>query len=211
MALGLSTKRVKKVAPVDPAVAEQKIQTKMYRLANALKIPPPVNQFKTLLEPFDEDRLLKLFSKYRPENKEEKRKRLESANPKAGPKPFLVKFGLKHICQLIEAKRPKLVLIAADVSPITLVIGIPTLCKIMGISYAFVSSRSKLGALVNRKSSATAVLEAVRGEDSAEFEDLIKMCNGVFLNEYSKHMSTYGGGRINLKEQECLKKETFTN
>lgn len=210
MALGLST-RVKKETPIDPVVREEKIQKKMYKLANAIKIPAPINQFKSILENVDEKRVLDLFAKYKPENREEKRIRLESEDPRAGPKPILIKFGLKHLTELIEAKRVKLVLIAADVTPITLVVWLPTLCKKMGVSYAIVKSRQVLGGLVNLKSTAAIGLEQVRREDSAEFNEITMMCDGVFTNQYEKHMTVIGGGRINLKDSECLKKETFTN
>lgn len=211
MVLGISTKRVKKEAPVDPAVQEQKIQKKLFKLANAIKIPGPINQFKTTFEKVDEDRVIDLFSRYKPETKAEKRKRMESADPRSGPKPALIKFGLKHITDLIERKKLKMVLVAADVTPVTVVLFLPTLCKKMGVSYAIVRSKEMLGGLVNLKSSAAVGLEAVRAEDQAAFGDIIKMANSVFSDQYEKHMTTVGGGRINLKDAECLKKETFSN
>ncbi|KAI4291176.1 large subunit ribosomal protein L7Ae [Pancytospora philotis] len=213
MALGISSfKRTKKnVETVDPAVREQKIQTKIYKFANAIKIPAPVNQFKTTLEKTDEDRVMDLFAKYRPETREEKMNRLASADPRAGPKPVLIKFGMKHIVDLIERQKLKLVLIAADVTPITIVLALPTLCKKMGVAYAIVPSRERLGGLVHLKSAAAVGLEEVRGEDQAAFADITRMCNAVFADQYEKHMTVVGGGRINLKDSECLKKETFTN
>lgn len=211
MALGISAKRVKKEAPVDPIIKEDKIQKKLYKLANAIKIPAPINQFKTTLEKADEDRVASLFRKYRPETRDEKRKRLESADPRSGPKPILIKFGLKHVTDLIESKKLGLVLIAADVTPITVVVWLPTLCKKMGVPYAIVKSKEVLGGLVNLKSSAAIGLETVRSEDNAEFQDIIRMCNAVFADQYEKHMTVVGGGRINLKDSEIDKKETFSN
>lgn len=196
---------------IDPLVLEAKINRKMYKLANAIRIPPPINQFKTVLEDADEKRVFDLFAKYKPETREEKQKRLESANPREGPKPILIKFGLKHLTDLISAKKTKLVLIAADVCPITVVVWLPSLCKRMGISYAIVKSRASLGALVNLKSAAAIALESVRPEDAAEFEEIIGMCNAVFADQYEHHMTTSGGGRINLPVDADCKKETFTN
>jgi large subunit ribosomal protein L7Ae len=40
-----------------------------------------------------------------------------------------VKCGLNHVTYLIEQKRAKIVLIAADVYPIETVVYLPTLCK----------------------------------------------------------------------------------
>lgn len=211
MALGLPKKRNEVAEKVDPIVKEKSIQKKMYKLANAIKIPAVINQFKTTLEETDEQRVFSLFSNYKPETREEKRKRLESADPRAGPKPVIIKFGLKHVTDLIEQKRLKLVLIAADTTPITVVVWLPALCKNMGIPYAIVKHRAGLGALVNLKSSAAIGLEEVRPEHRAEFSSVIEMCNGVFTNQFDRHMAVVGGGRINLPDEECVAKETFSN
>lgn len=193
MALGKSTKRIKKTEPVDPELREAAIQRKIYNLANAIKIPPPINQFKTVLEGSDLDKFMGVLKKYRPETKDEKANRLQSANPKAGPRPFLLKFGLRHVVDLIEQKKLGLVAIAADVTPITLVIAIPTLCKKFGIPYAILPSKEALGELVHLKSSAVIGLEAVRPEDKKDFEDVIRISNAMFLDQYEKHMTTVGG------------------
>lgn len=210
MAFGLST-RVKKETPVDPVVLEAKIQKKMHKLANAIKIPAPINQFKTTLEKADESRILDLFRKYRTETKAEKRTRLESENPKSGPKPILVKFGLKHITDLIEKKKLKLVLIAADVCPITVVCWLPTLCKKMGVAYAIISEKAQLGSIVNLKGTAAIGLEEVRAEDAAEFSEAIRISNAVFADQYEKHMTVIGGSKIGVQISGPVSKETFTN
>jgi large subunit ribosomal protein L7Ae len=68
---------------------------------------------------------LRLFSKYQPETKVEKKARLTAlAAAKAEgkqvetEKPYNVKCGLNHVTALIEAKKAQLVLIAHDVDPI---------------------------------------------------------------------------------------------
>jgi len=193
MALGRSTKRIKKVEPVDPEAREAAIQKKVYNLANAIKIPPPVNQFKTQLEGSDLDKTLDLLKKYRPETREEKQVRLQSANPREGPKPILLKFGLRHVVDLIERKKLAFVAIAADVAPITLVIALPTLCKRFDIPYAIVPSKSVLGSLVHLKSSAVVGIEGVHPADKKEFDDVVRISNALFMDMYEKHMTTVGG------------------
>lgn len=193
MALGRSNKRIKTVEPVDPEAKEAAIQKKIYNLANAIKIPGPINQFKTVVEGSDLEKLLALLKKYRPETKDEKVVRLQSANPKAGPRPILLKFGLRHIVDLIEQKKLGLVVIAADVAPITLVLSIPTLCKRFGIPYAIVPSKTVLGSLVHLKSSAVIGLETVKPEDKKDFDDVIRISNALFMSQYEKHMTTVGG------------------
>jgi len=44
-------------------------------------------------------------------------------------KPLVVKYGLNHITQLIEAGKAQMVVIAHDVDPIELVVWLPALCK----------------------------------------------------------------------------------
>ena len=193
MALGISKKHVKKSAPIDKEAREEAIQKKVYNLANAIKIPAPINQFKTNLTGVDLDRTLDLLRIYRPENKEEKMIRLQSENPKAGPKPIILKFGLRHVVDLIEQKKLRFVVIAADVAPITLVISLPTLCKKFNIPYAIVPSKEVLGSLVHLKSSAVIGIEGVRAEHQAEFNEVIRISNAMFMNQYEKHMTTIGG------------------
>jgi large subunit ribosomal protein L7Ae len=193
MALGISNKRVKKSEPVDQEAREEAIQKKVYALANSIKIPAPINQFKTVLEGADLKKTLDLMRIYRPENKEEKKVRLESVDPKSGPKPILLKFGLRHVVDLIERKKLAFVLVAADVAPITLVLALPTLCKKFKISYAIVPSKEVLGSLVNQKSSAVVGIEDVRAEHKADFEDVKRIADAMFSSQYEKHMSTIGG------------------
>ncbi|KAM0671531.1 60S ribosomal protein L8 [Ordospora colligata] len=176
------------------------IKKKINKLANAIRIPPAINQFKTFLSEHDTKKVVDLFMKYRPENRAEKKIRLESENPRGGPKPILVKFGLKHVTDLIETNTAKFVLISASVDPIEVVLFLPTLCKKMGIPYAIVENSVILGKFVNMKTSSCVCLCGVRDEDSKTFNDVITMSNAIFFNQYEKHMKTWGGS-ASLKQQ----------
>lgn len=193
MAYGISKKRAAPAEPVDPEAREAAIQKKVYNLANAIKIPPPINQFRTQLSGADLERTLNLLRKYTPETKEQRIARLQSENPREGPRPILLKFGLKHVVDLIERKKLAFVVIAADVAPITLVLALPTLCNELGIPYAIVPSKAVLGSLVHLKSNAAIGIEGVRPEDKDEFADVIRISNALFMNEFEKHMTTIGG------------------
>ncbi|KAL6121732.1 LSU ribosomal protein L7AE [Nucleospora cyclopteri] len=195
-------KKVEKKQKVDPVKRAATIKTKINKLKSAIKIPAPINQFNTQLKGVDEEKLISLFSKYSPETKKEKRDRLASSNPKAGPKPIIIKFGMKHIVSLIKRKQLKLLVIAADVSPITTVVFLPTLCKKMNIPYAIVEKQSKLGDLVHLKRTAAVGLENVRAEDEALFKEVIQMSNSVFSDQYEKHMSTIGGKSVKINKLE---------
>jgi len=72
---------------------------------------------------------------------------------KRGKKPKFVKYGLKHITALVEAKKAKLVLIAHDVDPLELVLWLPTLCKKKDIPYMIVKGKARLGQVVHKKNS----------------------------------------------------------
>ena len=70
---------------------------------------------------------------------------------KDGKKPVYLKTGLNHVTHLVQQKRAKLILIAADVDPIETVVFLPSLCKTMDLPYAIVSSKTRLGSLVGKK------------------------------------------------------------
>jgi large subunit ribosomal protein L7Ae len=57
-------------------------------------------------------------------------------------KPVVVKYGLNHVTQLVEAGEAQLVVIAHDVDPLELVIWLPALCKAQGIPYCIVKVRN---------------------------------------------------------------------
>ena len=58
---------------------------------------------------------------------------------------------MNHVVSLIENKKAKLVLIANDVDPIELVVFLPALCKKMGVPYAIVKGKARLGTLVHKR------------------------------------------------------------
>ena len=111
-------------------------------LMKRLKCPPALAQF---FDPLDKDtckKVYKVLEAYSPETKKEKKERLkkEAENKvkndkkdkkKDGKKPVTLKCGLNHVTYLVEQKRAKVVLIAADVDPIETVVFLPSLCKTM--------------------------------------------------------------------------------
>ena len=54
-------------------------------------------------------------------------KKKDTKAKKEGKKPIYLKSGFNHVTYLIEQKRAKLVLIAADVDPIETVVFLPSL------------------------------------------------------------------------------------
>ena len=154
-------------------------------LIKRLKCPPALAQF---FDPLDKDtckKVYKALEKYVPETKKEKKERLKNAaqeqekgkkkdkKEKDGKKPITVKCGLNHVTYLVEQKRAKLVLIAADVDPIETVVFLPSLCKSMDIPYAIVPSKAKLGELANKKTCTCLALTDFK-DNAAELENLCK-------------------------------------
>ena len=125
-----------------------------------LKVPPAISQFQHTLDRNTATQVFKLLTKYKPETKEEKKERLHKEasavaegkkKEDVSKKPYAVKYGLNHVVALIEAKKTALVLIPNDVDPIELVIFLPALCKKMGVPYAVVKGKARLGTVVHKK------------------------------------------------------------
>ncbi|KAG0440917.1 60S ribosomal protein L7a [Dictyocoela muelleri] len=170
------------------------IEARKEALINALKVPPSINQFRTFLDDDMMKKVNSIFGKYKPESRSEHKKRLKKEKEfgRQGPKPNIVKSGSKHVTELIEAGKAKLVLIACDVDPIEVVLFLPTLCKKMQIPYALVKSKYDLGKLVNQKSTTCVCLCNVDKEDKKMFDDLIEKCNSLFSEKYEIVMKEWG-------------------
>ena len=125
-----------------------------------LKVPPALAQFAHTADKNLATQTFRLLNKYRPETKAEKKERLvkEAEAVKEGKKkndvskkPYTVKYGLNHVVALIEHKKASLVLIPNDVDPIELVVYLPALCRKMGVPYAIVKGKARLGTVVHKK------------------------------------------------------------
>ena len=156
-------------------------------LMKRLKCPPALAQFFEPLDKDESNKLFKILEKYAPETKKEKKERLKNEakekvkgkDKKDGKKPVSLKCGLNHITYLIEQKRAKLVLVAADVDPIETVVFLPSLCKTMDIPYAIVSSKARLGSLVGKKTTTCIALTDFK-DNAAELENYCKIFREKF-------------------------------
>ena len=176
-------------------------------LSKRLKIPPTVNQFKTVLSKNEAAEVFRLMTKYAPETAAAKKARLvEKAKAEAEGKPveekrapFVVKFGLDNVTKLVEKKQAKLVLIADDVDPLELVMWLPALCHKMGVAYAIVSGKARLGARVHQKTATCVCLTGVNPEDEAALNSL----KDSFTVKYAENKK-WGGHIMGLKTQRKL-------
>lgn len=155
-----------------------------------------------------------MLVKYRPEQKKDKKARLQKEaenknaqkdGKKAGPKPVNIKFGLNHVTQLVEEGKAKLVVMAHDVDPIELLVFLPALCRKKGIPFCFIKGKARLGKLVHQKTATCIALTEVRKEDYQDLELLSKNFLKQF-NENDQLRRTWGGGVMGIKNQHMMAK-----
>merc|ERR1711964_168488 len=173
-----------------------------------LKDPPAIAQFQNVLDKNTAAQAFKLLNKYRPESKTEKKERLvkEATAIKEGKKkedvskkPYAAKYGLNHVVGLIENKKASLVLIPNDVDPIELVIFLPALCRKMGVPYAIIKGKARLGTVVHKKTAAVLALTEVRSEDKSELSELVQAIKEGYAEKYEEAKRHWGGGIMGAK------------
>ena len=188
-----------------------RLQRQKKILLQRLKVPPALHQFQKTCDKNQAAKLFTLLNKYTPEDKVAKTARLEAlAARKAageaaptGDKPNVLKYGLKHVTQLVEQKKAKLVMIAHDVDPIELVVWMPALCRKMNVPFCIVKGKSRLGVLTGKKNCAIACLTSVNKEDESELKTLQLNFTAQFNNTIEKK---WGGGLLGLKTEAKLEK-----
>jgi len=173
-----------------------------------LKVPPALSQFQHVLDRNQATQTFKLLNKYRPESKTEKKERLKKEataiaegkkKEDVSKKPYAVKYGLNHVVGLVENKKANLVLIANDVDPIELVVYLPALCRKMGVPYAVVKGKSRLGTVVHKKTAAAIAITEVRSEDKSEFSKLVSAIKEGYVEKNENARRQWGGGIMGFK------------
>ncbi|EEB05522.2 60S ribosomal protein L8 [Schizosaccharomyces japonicus yFS275] len=192
-----------------------RLQRRRKILNMRLKVPPAIAQFQNTLDKNTATQVFKLLNKYRPETRVEKTTRLTAeaqavAEGKTAQdvskKPYTVKFGLNHVVALIEAKKASLVLIANDVDPIELVVFLPALCRKMGVPYAIVKNKARLGTVVHQKTATVLALTEVRAEDKSELASVAQAVQANFNDKYDEARRKWGGGIMGAKTEAMLAK-----
>lgn len=188
-----------------------RIQRQKRILLQRLKVPPALNQFSKTIDKNQASQLLKLLAKYKPENRKEKKERLQKeaeakkggADAKKTPKPVVLKFGLNHVTELVESGKAKLVVMAHDVDPLEILVFLPALCRKKGIPFAFIKGKARLGKLVHTKTATCVALTEVRKEDFQDLEVLTKNFKAQF-NENETLRRNWGGGVMGIKNQHMM-------
>merc|ERR1711939_855019 len=190
-----------------------RLQRAKMTLLKRIKVPPAINQFALSFDKRQASQLFRLLNNLKPETKAAKKERLAAQAEKiaagdksaAGKKPVCVKMGVNHVTTLVEEKKAQLVVIAHDVDPIELVVWLPALCRKHDIPYCVIKGKSRLGALVHKKTCTAVALTDFRAEDRSQLDLLCKSFRNQF-NDNANLKKTWGGGILGLKSQSKIDK-----
>ncbi|KAK2945251.1 putative 60S ribosomal protein L7a-1 [Blattamonas nauphoetae] len=178
-----------------------------------LKIPAMVNQFTSTLDKHNALSVFQLVKKYRPETLHQKRRRLvqeakakKDGKPIEKTKPYVVKYGVNHVAQLVEQKKAKLVVIANDVDPIEHVLWLPTLCRKMDVPYCIVKNKARLGKAVHLKTTSCMAFVNIRPQDKKDLEKIVTVCRSNYNDRAEQIARHVGGGKLGLRSSTYLKK-----
>jgi len=181
-----------------------------------LKVPPAISQFSNVLDRNLAAQTFKFLNKYRPETKAEKKERLTKEataisngqkKEDVSKKPYTAKYGLNHVVGLIENKKASLVLIPNDVDPIELVVFLPALCRKMGVPYAILKGKARLGTVVHKKTAAVLAVTEVRSEDKSELSKLLSAIKEGYTDKHEDSKRHWGGGILGAKAQARVAKK----
>merc|ERR1719487_340068 len=176
-----------------------RLQRSKMTLLKRIKIPPAINQFSNTFDQRQASQVFRLLNNLKPETKTEKKERLAEQAEKvaaggkaAAKKPISVKMGMNHVTTLIEEKKAKLVLIAHDVDPIEVIVWLPSLCKSRGVPYCIVKSKSRLGAVVGKKTATCLAITDVKPENKKDLENVISMAMANFNDVFEDTNRKWG-------------------
>merc|ERR1712227_488004 len=176
-----------------------RLQRSKMTLLKRIKIPPAINQFTQTFDKKQASQLFRLLNNLKPETAAEKKERrnaqaeaVAAGGAAASKKPVCVKQGLNHVTTLVEEKKAKLVVIAHDVDPIEVIVWLPALCKARGVPYCIVKSKSRLGAVVGKKTATCLAITDVKPENKKDLDNIITISNAHFMDKYDEHQRKWG-------------------
>jgi len=190
-----------------------RVQRQEQVLKRRLKIPAAIAQFTRAADKGLAQKCFKLFSKYKPPTKQERKARLKKiaearSNGKQADIEYeeRIKFGLNHVTNLVQRKKAQIVLIAHDVEPLELVVWLPTLCYKMGVPFIIVKGKAALGQLVRMKTATCVALTKVKAADNSELATLISSVTSVSNDNFEATRTKPRLAEMGVKNKAKLKK-----
>merc|ERR1712216_911681 len=184
-----------------------RLQRSKMTLLKRIKIPPAINQFTQTFDKKQASQLFRLLNNLKPETAAEKKERrnaqaeaVAAGGKVSNKKPVCVKQGLNHVTTLVEEKKAKLVVIAHDVDPIEVIVWLPALCKARGVPYCIVKSKSRLGAVVGKKTATCLAITDLKPENRNDLQSLITLAEANFNNVYEDHMRKWGDAQLSGRQ-----------
>jgi len=173
-----------------------KIQRQRRVFCQKLKIPPAIFQFTKTLDKNMTNQVFQLLFNYKKKelNKKTKSFKKDFENQKS-QNSMMIKHGINTVSKLVKNKKSLFVLIANDVNPIDCVVWMPTLCAKMGVPYCIVKNKSRLGMLVNRKTTSCIALTYMDSKNNEDLEKLIDCFKQNFNQRYSDAIKRWGEGK----------------
>merc|ERR1712193_268496 len=92
-----------------------------------------------------------------------------------------------------------------DVDPIEIVCWLPTLCKKMDVPYAIIKSKSRLGLIVHKKTTAALAILGVKKEDAHVLNKLVEVCKD---SHDAGQRPQWRGGLLGPKDRMRHEKQT---
>ncbi|KAF9155966.1 60S ribosomal protein L7A [Linnemannia schmuckeri] len=118
----------------------------------------------------------------------------------ANKTPYFLKYGMGHIAALAEKQRAQLVVISDNIEPPEVLIWLPALCCKNNVPYAIVKDSSRLGTLVNKRSTTAVAFTEIREKQQLEFSQLIDAINAYYANvNQQPTRSAWMGGFLGFK------------
>ena len=85
-----------------------------------------------------------------------------------------VRVGVNEVTKAIERGKAKLVIIAADVSPVEIVMHLPLLCKEKKIPFTYVKAKKELGEKAGLTVGTASAAVEEEGDAKKELQDIVK-------------------------------------
>lgn len=84
---------------------------------------------------------------------------------------------------------------------------LPALCRKMGVPYAIIKGKARLGTVVHKKTAAALALTEVRGEDKGELSKLVTAIKENYTDRHEETRRQWGGGIMGSKANARIAKK----